>query len=382
MKNKITNSCKISKKENLNINYFFPNKAFCEIDSTFYMNSIIQCLVHINELDIYFLNEYLDDSLGLKKKNKNIESKGEISFAFYKIIQNLYENKDIENNINNLEIKRNDKNLKFFKENEFYLRTFKNAITSNNPTFKEFKINNCKNFIQYLLQVMHQELNYLRGNNYSKKQNVENDRDRLDLFKNYNLNYNINNFSIFSNLFYGAYEEKIKCNSCQNIIYRYKQFEFISFEISQYDKKEFNIYNGFEDNEKTQLQSDKNSLYCNICNKAYEAEYTCKIIKSPSILLINIDYGKNIKNIPSKIKFDEEIDITKYVHFPNLYPIKYRIICVCTYLNDSENNNNYISFCWNKENKNWYKFCDSSFSKCEKKDIDLGNPYLLLYEKL
>ena len=372
-----------SNLNNLNLKYFFPNKGFCNIESTFYMNSIIQCLVHISELDIYFLNEYPDDSLALKKKNINIESGGEISLAFYNIIKYLYENKDDEINLVPINIRKKYKNKKYFNRNKEYLIEFKKVITSYNPQFKEFQKNNYNNFIKYLLTIMHEELNYLGDNKYNPQfQNGENNLDRLNLFKNYNINYFRCNYSIISKLFYGIFEEEIKCVSCKNISYKYKQFEFISFDISHYNKKEFNIYNGFEDNEKIQLLSDNNSIYCNKCNKACETEYSCKIIEPPSKLLINIDYCKNRNNIYSKIKFDEEIDITKYVNFSFGFPIKYRIICICTYLNDSENNDNYFSYCWNKENKDWYKFGDSSYSKCVKSDIYSGNPYLLLYEKL
>ena len=41
-----------------------------------------------------------------------------------------------------------------------------------------------------------------------------------------------------------------------------------------------------------------------------------------------------------------------------------------------------ISYCWNKDNEKWNIFDDSSFNECEEKDIYLGNPYLLLYERL
>ena len=42
----------------LNIKYYFPLKGLCNIEPTYYMNSIIQCLLHSNELFAYYLNEY------------------------------------------------------------------------------------------------------------------------------------------------------------------------------------------------------------------------------------------------------------------------------------------------------------------------------------
>ena len=59
----INNNIRLNNNNNqnnfmLNINYYFPLKGLCNIDSTYYMNSIIQCLLHSNELFAYYLNEY------------------------------------------------------------------------------------------------------------------------------------------------------------------------------------------------------------------------------------------------------------------------------------------------------------------------------------
>ena len=56
------------------------------------MNSIIQCLLHVNKLTEYFLNDYPKSSLELKQKNKNIISKGKISDTFHSLIQEIVKN--------------------------------------------------------------------------------------------------------------------------------------------------------------------------------------------------------------------------------------------------------------------------------------------------
>ena len=98
--------------------------------------------------------------------------------------------------------------------------------------------------------------------------------------------------------------------------------------------------------------------------------------------MININYSEDKENLPTKIEYDEIIDITKYVNFSYNCPVKYRINCVCSYLNNSANNKNYITFCRDKENDKWYKFDNHSVMNCDKNDIYIGNPNLLLYEKL
>ena len=226
--------------------------------------------------------------------------------------------------------------------------------------------------------MMHEELNYLGVNNFD----IPN-KNKKNEFNDFNLIFNRNNYSIISKLFYGTFKETKKCNTCNNINFNYQKFGLISFEMKKYSQKKFNIYDGFKDNEKPKLLSDNNKIYCNICKNLSDYQYYYKIIEPPSKLLININYDNNNENKPSKVEFDEIIDISKYINFSYKLPIKYRINFICSYLSNSINNNiNYITFCWNKENKNWYKYENYFFIKCKKNEIYTGYPYLLLYEKI
>ena len=39
-------------------NYIFPTKGLRNIGSTCYMNETFQCLLHVSDLTIYFIDEY------------------------------------------------------------------------------------------------------------------------------------------------------------------------------------------------------------------------------------------------------------------------------------------------------------------------------------
>ena len=171
-------------------------------------------------------------------------------------------------------------------------------------------------------------------------------------------------------MFFGTYEYKTQCKLCKNITLVFKKFKFLSFGISKQYKNEFNIYNGFEDNEKAKSLS----YLCNNCRRFCEFECSNKIVEPPKELLININFSR-FK--PSKIVFDMKIDINKFVNADFGKSNEYRIISFC-----SKTESNYFTYCWNKDNEKWYIFDDSSFKECDEKDIYLGDPYLLLYERL
>jgi ubiquitin C-terminal hydrolase len=73
---------------------YFHLKGLANLGSTCPFNSILQCLLHIDEFISYFLNKFPKDIGLLKEKNKNVKTNGNISQTLYKLIKELYEEKD------------------------------------------------------------------------------------------------------------------------------------------------------------------------------------------------------------------------------------------------------------------------------------------------
>ena len=352
------------------LNYIFSKRGLKNIGSTCYMNATLQCLLHVSELVIYFLQEYEKDKLILNEKNKNIESKGKISEAFFNLVKGVNEESIKDNNNYN-----NNPYDKAFAPVEFKI-----VLGNCNPQFRRFEANDSKDLILYLLQTMHDEMNYYGDIN--KRLNYNPNQYNLnETYNHFVTNYNTNNFSKISLLFYGTYINSTTCFTCKKILYNFQKFEFISFSMENYNRKKFNILQGFQDNSSPNQLKGDNKLFCNNCNKLQEGETTCKIFEPPQNLLINIDYGINKIYQPSFTEFDEEIDITNFVVFDYKQKIRYRIIGVCTHYGYSGSSGHYVAFCKNKENNTWYEFNDSFCSECDKKEIYRGSPYLLLYER-
>ena len=343
--------------------YIFPKRGLTNIGSTCYMNATLQCLLHVNDLILYFIDEYPKDQNTLLNINKDGSTRGDISRAFFNLVKGVCESDNITK-----------------KKNEFSPKEFKRILGKHNPQFKQFEANDSKDLILYLLQTMHEELNYF-GN---KNQRLKYLPDQYDLFKSFmhfQTNYNSNNFSKISQLFYGTYVNTTKCLKCQKILYNFQKFEFISFGMFYYNKKKFQLIDGFKDNSTTTFFKGDNKNFCHSCNQLQDAEAMNQIFEPPKYLLINIDYGKNKKNQPSSVEFDDIMDITQFVAYDYKQKIKYKILGVCTHYGHSGRTGHYVAFCRNRENI-WYKFNDSKCSECNRNDIKKGSPYLLLYERI
>jgi len=329
------------------------------------MNATLQCLLHIPELSQYFLNEYPKDGNILKNKNYYIRTKGNLSDAYYDVV-------------NGVDIK--SKEVTNIGYNSYSPKYFKQILGKYNLQFSRYEANDSKDLILYLLQTFHEELNYFGDKMVPKNFLPPNNTLRVESYNYFNCSYNLTNFSKISLLFYGTYENVITCLKCQTNYFSYQKFEYISFSTYKYRNNTFDIMKGFEDFECTQKLIGDNKYFCNRCRKLENAEIFSKIIDLPQYLILNIDYGKNKVNDVRDLKFGYEIDLKPFLSSYNGQKTKYRLVAVCTHIGYSGATGHYIAFCLNKKNGIWYNFNDSSCRPCDKSALYNFSPYLLIYE--
>ena len=355
-----------SQAQNINQNIPFYLIGLDNIGSTCFMNATLQCLLHIHELDLYFLNEYPKDKNVLNKTNIESETKGELSEAYYDVIKNI---KNFPKNKNNERL------------NSFAPRKFKEVLGKYNPQFSKNEANDSKDLITYLLQTFHSELNYF-GNNKAPTNLPFPDSSNRDYTYTYFCNtYNFTNFSKISQLFYGTYENITICSECHKQYYSFQKFEIISFSTYFYRKKKFDIMDGFKDIEKIQKLESDNKYYCNNCNKLVNAEAFTKILELPNKLILNIDYGKNKVNNVAQLDFEDEIDLKDYLSIYFRQKTKFRLCSICTHIGSSGMTGHYITYCLDKNRNIWYKFDDQRCGEVkDKSEMKKNSPYLLIYE--
>jgi len=325
---------------------FLPNKSFHkEISLTpglvglqksggfIYLNAILQSLSNIGRLRIYLLTKDIYEDL---KNNQNKK----ISFALAEVLYNIW-------------IKPNKKS--------FSPNIIKKAIYDTNSYY----IKTPKDLIQLLLDNIHRELNDLQN-----KPDILNNI-KIETNNNY-INSNKNS-SIIVDEFYGFIANEIICEKCSNISYIYEETKIISFsleEIGKYmNKKDINIsdcFNFYTRKEKSTQET------CQNCHNFLSKEI--KIMNTPKTLIINFDRKDNIEgNI--KIVPEEYLDLKKYLSNSKslfFYELK-GIIC-------KDERGNFIAYCKNSDNCEWYKYNDESVSKVYFSEVKGARlPYVLFY---
>ena len=233
----------VNENKNINLNnnnkiygeYFLGIKGIKNIGNTCYMNTALQCLSNCVELRNYFLfgNPHKDIN-----KNNILGFKGLVAYGFEYIIKKLWLDKD--------------KVLDITK--------FKKAMGICNNRFKEFNQQDTHEFINFLIDSLHEDLNRVNNKIYIKKEE-RNLNDEIKSKIEWN-NFLRRNQSILIDLFYGLFKSTVTCQECKNTSVDFNTFSSLSLNIKNSNKIEnINNYNS-ELNikmDKLNINSNKNN---------------------------------------------------------------------------------------------------------------------------
>ena len=353
---------------NSSFKQYFPLKGLLNVGLTCYMNSTLQCLLHIPELNYYFINIYKTEKDKLSKINKNSETRGVLSKAYYFVVEGVCE--DI--------INPNSYKIRNYNSS-FSPQSFNFTLSKINPQFSRFEANDSKDLLLYLFQTIHEELNYLGEEKLNRipKCNQSNEQESFNFFKKVNCNLNL---SIISYLFYGILKSTTTCSRCKSLLYNFQYFQFLSFPTYTYKGKKMNIYQGFKDFVKEEEMKGDNQFYCQNCKGLREAKVNSSIFYTPPYLIINFDYGKDKKFNPSEVDFGEVIELkgfTEDICTQN----DYELIGVSSHIGKSGISGHYIAYCKDINKQEWHKFNDSIHSKCDFNEVNSNSPYILVYKR-
>ena len=339
---------------------YFSKTGLNNVGLTCYMNSTLQCLLHVPELTSFFINSYSEFEKSHEEIIKKTETQGKICAEYNYIISNIFK----------------DQNKKAFSP-----KYFNDLISKLNPQFAKYESNDAKDLIIYLLQEMHEELNYFGGKNLENipKCNQLIEADSFNFF--FEINSKLN-FSIISYLFWGIVKQITTCKSCNQKLYNFQYYQYLSFPLYKYAHQKFNLYKGLKDYISEERLSGENQFYCQICKGLRDASIFSKIYYTSPYLLINFDYGKNKKYVPNDFIFGEIIILNEEFLAINTSKANYQLIAVSSHIGSSGNTGHYITFCKDTTGENsWYEYNDSSVRKCSFDSTKNYSPYLLLYKK-
>lgn len=323
-------------------------KGLINIRGTCYLNTVLQCFFHIENLSKYFL------------KHKKEFSEKPISKAYCSVILGL-----IEPN-----------------PNAFMPLEFKKAMQNINPNYDKFG-NDPKDVAMDIIYNINEEM--LGGESSFQLNNTIDRCNKKDLFDYYK-NEQDRTKTIISESFGWMKQIEKKCNYCHKITYDFiSEFIFI-FNLAKiyknnYQKRniETNINNCFEH----YFKPEKKEFTCQnkICNKANNnACVYNKICILPKYIFIILDRGKN-DHFNCHVNFDVTLDIKKFSEQNGNENISTGYILIgATFLKGKSGAGHTVAFCRHFDEE-YYLFDDSYCKKEKLKNLIKDKAFLLFYKR-
>lgn len=189
------------------------------LGNTCFMNSALQCLVHIPELADYF-------SYGCYKNELNLDNPlgydGKIAKAFGELVEELYGRSE---------------GTQATTGKAIAPRNFKMNLGFCNPMFAGYYQQDSQEFLSFLLDGLHEDLNrikkkpYVENAQYGIDFDYNNADEVTNLAKETWEKYKLRNDSIILDLFVGLFKSTLICPDCKHVSITFDPFNDLSLPI-------------------------------------------------------------------------------------------------------------------------------------------------------
>lgn len=171
------------------------------LGNTCFLNSALQCLSHVNDLTIYFLtNQYLND---LNPHNP-LGAGGGLAKSFDKVLKDVY----------------------FGSLNSVSPTSLKRAIAVYAPRFAGCHQHDAQEFLAYLLDGLHEDLNRVKEKKYVEMPDVDGNRMDMKIAGAEAWDaYRRRNDSLVMDTFYGQFKSTCVCPKCEKVSVAFGTFE-------------------------------------------------------------------------------------------------------------------------------------------------------------
>ncbi|KAK4480926.1 hypothetical protein RD792_011784 [Penstemon davidsonii] len=174
------------------------------LGNTCFMNSAIQCLVHTPKLVNYFLGNF--------RKDLNFENplgmNGKLAVAFGDLLRKLWAG----------------------GETPVAPRLFKSTISSFAPQFSGYNQHDSQEFLAFLLDGLHEDLNRVKSKPYIQAEDEESRPDE-EVADEYWENHLSRNDSIIVDLCQGQYRSTLVCPVCRKLSVTFDPFMYLSLPL-------------------------------------------------------------------------------------------------------------------------------------------------------
>lgn len=332
------------------------------LGNTCFINSALQCLLHMPPLVDYFLHKLHFHDLNIKNP---LGSKGMVTLAFARLVKRYWKKSDIDQ----------------ITPKELY-----DVISEYAPRFGQGTQEDCHEFLVSFLDVLHEDLNRVKQKAPFEDAECLDDGKLEECAKESWKNYLTRNQSVIVDLLQGQSKSTLKCLKCGAQSHKFEPFMYLSLPIPDEDAGKVSLLDCLKEYSKEEKLQEEELWSCPKCKTLVEATKKLDIWKLPNILIVHLKRFKYNRKTKGKI--------TTLVDFPIVdldlssiatgtqhdRPI-YDLFAVSNH-NGSLNRGHYYTFAKNREDNAWYAFNDSDVMTLEPKQVVSPTGYLLFFCKV
>jgi ubiquitin C-terminal hydrolase len=365
--------------EDLYIEEYNPSLGLSKIENPKYLNALIQCFAHLPEITDKMINLHNDPNF--KDNLPNLR--------FTKRYRNLLINLFLPEKVFNM------------NKQPYNPAIFMNTIYELNPSFQNNQNIDFKEFIEFLIHQLHDDLNTKKSNvetsdtnseNINKKMEIKNENDILVEFLQ---SFTSNNNSLITKNLYGINKYTYYCHLCQSTFYNFKCYYYLYFDLKKVmefkqnrfhrEDVELKINDCFDYYQKAETLIGDKGLYCPSCKEQTESTSIKNLYSTKSYLIVILDrnIGDNFND--AKIEFKESLNLKDYVQYKKeeeKSKEKFFLGGIINYVADSYGNETYNAFIKMGKNNEWFCYNDETVYQIAFQDIkNTGYTVALFYHK-
>ena len=364
--------------EELFIEEYNPSLGLVKIDNPNYLNSLLQCFAHIPEITDKIINLHLDLNFNNQMPNLKLTKK------YRNFLINIFFPEKVYN----------------MERQAFNPTKFHNVINELNSLFQNNENIELKEFLNYFILKLHDELNTKKDNlsNYpdqdNKEMQMKNANDSLvDFLKSFTEKNN----SIISKTIYGISKYIFYCNQCQNSFYNYHCYSHLFFnlenvldyKINRYHKEdvELNLIDCLDYYQKSETLRGDDGIFCPFCKIQTESTSIKNIYSTKNVIIFILGRNSGNKFNQTFVNFEETLNLRDYVEYKKegeKNREKFFLGGVVNYyLGNDENSGTYNAYVRMGKKNDWYCYDDENVYSVTFDDIkNNGFPVVLFYHKL
>lgn len=334
-----------------------------------FLNSIVQCLNHVQPLSEYFLKDvFMTD---LNKRNP-LSSGGNVARAYASLQKKMW---------------GGDYSI-------LVPRLLKQTVANFAPQFDNSYQHDSHEFCQFLMDGLHEDLNRVKQKPYVEELEgfgMDDDKAAIESWRKHLLRHD----SIIVDHCQGIHRSHLTCPVCGRESIKFDVYSSVSLPLTiTKERQAISIQDCIEKFMEGEQLDELNAWYCPNCRKHVCALKMIALWSVPDVLILHLkrftfDHCSHSGNVVrSKIDYNvdfpiEDLDLTKYILGPHddKAPPVYKLVGVSEHSGKTANSGHYTATVRNSVDNKWYRCNDSHIGRTAGEASITGGAYLLFYKR-